>query len=300
MGQMIWEVEGYFNRRSGRNDHSLHTSEEDRMIWGFLDNPLAELCREWRSELFSEHGWQRHPDQPDHGEAGGFRVDADGVPYGAYLKPGRSKQDNTPRAANEKICSDLANDLSLPVPPALLYRRRSVSGDEEPHVVVTLYLADERDVWRLKDVIDSQVDAQDLIGPAIAEASGIVAFDTWAGNTDRKNTKNTIFFERSDGSYQAAFIDFSYTLNRRDRWNGGGYTDVSIPRLPQLIVDNLDPTEIGETVEAIEQLSEEDVQDVTVRIPAEYMEDEESDLVFQALIDRCERVRAPLQDEFGF
>ncbi len=47
------------------------------MIWGFLQPPLDRICEEWVDDLLSDHDWERHDDQPQSGEAQGFRVESE-------------------------------------------------------------------------------------------------------------------------------------------------------------------------------------------------------------------------------
>src|SRR5580698_7819989 len=105
---------------------------------------LSETRTQWRQEVCSTHQWQ--PDAAGvlaPGEAGGYRVRCDGFPFGAYLKPTKVCDANTPRSANEKIVADLAADLDFDVPPVLLHRRNGCPAGEETHCCVSLILYPE-------------------------------------------------------------------------------------------------------------------------------------------------------------
>lgn len=268
------------------------------MVWDSLPEPLCDLCRKWREKLWSSEEWTVHPEQPDPGEAGGVRVYSDSAPFGAYLKPTKNKRDETPRAANEKICADLANDIPLPVPPALLYFRRDVVTDPA-HTVLSLWLADE--IWRVKDLRALSDPPWDLAGPALARGSGIIAFDAWVGNVDRNNERNTIFFERDDGNVQVAFIDFSYSLDKDRRWidDSDGNADVDFPNLLPELRDHASEDRLLSAIEAIEDLSEEDIRDAVSRIPDRFLDQSRRETVVQTLLERAENLRSSLADEIS-
>lgn len=267
------------------------------MIWDFFSDPLGGLCAQWRHELHTDATWSVHPEQPDPGEAGGARMESSAVPYGAYLKPTRQKNDGTPRAANEKICADLANDLSLPVPPALLYEEKNGVADSE-QTVLSLWLADE--VWRLKDLRDLSDPPWGLADPALRRASGVIAFDAWVGNTDRNNVRNTIFFERPDGSYQAVFLDFSYTLDKKRRWiDDDDGSDVEMPDLLSRLRAEAERDQIQGTVDQIEGLNEDQIREVVDRIPDSYLDPSRREVVVQALTERARCLREVLAAEFS-
>src|SRR5262249_47205118 len=93
---------------------------------------------QWRNEVVSNEIWDKHinPAQPvQPGEAGGFLVRSGGGVV-AYLKPTKDEP-SCPRPAHEKICADLAFEIGLPVPPAVLYRRPN-PGAEAKQVVLSL------------------------------------------------------------------------------------------------------------------------------------------------------------------
>lgn len=187
---------------------------------------LAEIRRQWRRDVFSSHAWRKDTTAPlAPGEAGGFRVQCDGVPYGAYLKPTHICDLNAPRSANEKIVADLGTDLAFSIPPALLYRRTDAPPGEESRCCVSLILYAEQHNWGLiKNLASMEPVVRDIIAASLARYSGTVALDVWIGQTDRNNDRNVIFGvnprNRSESGF--VFLDHAYALNNGNRWGERG------------------------------------------------------------------------------
>jgi hypothetical protein len=87
----------------------------------------------WRLETLTSLAWSS-PGNPGEagGQAQGFFVKCGGLT--GFAKPSKQANeppDAPPRAAHEKIASDLAFDLRLPVPPVVMWRRQvSTPGQE--------------------------------------------------------------------------------------------------------------------------------------------------------------------------
>jgi hypothetical protein len=132
----------------------------------------AEVAAEWRKHAVSPYVWKPSPDQVGviTGEAGGYRVQSDEFPRMAYLKPANPNPDEPvrSRAAREKIASDLAYELHLAVPPALLTTRENPPAGCTANVVVTLYLYPAQ--WRWSDVRGAAKIEASPLGLAMAAA----------------------------------------------------------------------------------------------------------------------------------
>lgn len=263
------------------------------MVWDCLGGEIARICEEWRQRLFSNDRWSPTSDQPSSGEADGIKVAADSVPFGAYLKPGREKNDNIRRAANEKICADLAQDVDAPVPPALLCERDSLVDHQPENTVLSLYLSDQ--AWSVRDLQDISDPPWGLLTEALEEASSIAAFDAWVGNTDT-DTGNTVFIKDQEGDYWAVHIDLAYALNKRRRWEdgrrGGG---VNPPSYHARVEDNFDEEKILEGVNRIESITDTEIEEIVERIPDSYMPSDEREIVTHALIERRSEVRSAVR-----
>jgi hypothetical protein len=251
---------------------------------------LSEIRKQWRQDLCSEHPWQ-----PDltvvlaPGEAGGYRVRCDGFPYGAYLKPTRLCDANTPRSANEKIVADLATDLDFDVPPVLLHRRSGCPPGEEFHCCVSLILYSEMFQWGLIWNFATMAPAiRGIVSTSLARYSGNVALDIWIGQTDRNNSGNVIFGitpqSKAEGGF--VFLDHSFTLNNGNRWAGGGWQKMEMIPLPQAFRESLDKHVVLEACNRIATLSDDSVSKVVSRIPDGFMCDEHKNVVIAGLNGR--------------
>src|SRR5262249_5279264 len=131
----------------------------------------AEIAAHWRSVCVSPYTWKVAADQVGvvTGEAGGYRGESDGFPRRGDLKPAHAHANESThaRAAREKIASDLAQDLNLPLPPALLTKRENPPNGCTPNVVVTLIMYPQQ--WPWSQVRGYAVDATPL-GAAFAGA----------------------------------------------------------------------------------------------------------------------------------
>lgn len=143
----------------------------------------AEVAKAWRAEVVSSRQWRRAPNQAGviEGEATGFFVKTAGFGRRAYLKPAKDHPDSARhrRAAREKIASDLACDLGLPVPPAVLWNRPSVEGGEQRAVVLTLVMFPRQWPWQM---VRTRAMDDTVYGTALAKAlwgcSPMWVFDT--------------------------------------------------------------------------------------------------------------------------
>ena len=163
--------------------------------------------------------------------------------------------------------------------------------------MVSLVVAEE--IWRLADLQSVPEPPWNLVRPAFQEASGIVAFDTWIGNTDRNNSKNILFFPSQTGrGYQAVFIDHAFSLNRDNRWVDGAWEDVSVPAMPTEMRESTRGAPIAGAVERIEDLGVEIVEDVVTRIPDEFMTEAHREVVLEGLTRRKDLVRSALDGAY--
>ena len=255
---------------------------------------LSDIRRQWRQEVCSEHPWQ--PDTTAvlaPGEAGGYRVLCDGFPFGAYLKPTKVCDPNTPKSANEKIVADLATDLDFDVPPVLLYRRNGCPPGEETHCCVSLIIYPEQHEWGLIwNLAGMEPAVSVIVGTSLARYSGNVAMDLWIGQTDRNNHRNAIFGinpqNRAEGGF--VFLDHSLTLNYGNRWAGNGWETVEMTPLPPAFRDNLDKNVVLAACERIAAVADDAVEVVVNRIPDSFMNVGHRNIVVTGLNGRKTRL----------
>ena len=133
------------------------------------------------------------------------------VSDGAHMgvaKPGIAKTDGVPRAAHEKIASDLAYFLGLPVPPAVLWHRVPCPSGAHPFCVIS--------ATAFIQPLDLGPSMHLIVGPLLDDArwitSAIAAFDSWIGAQDR-HLGNAIIDADTSAGLKMAFIDYSYSLS---------------------------------------------------------------------------------------
>src|SRR5207244_7574605 len=101
----------------------------------------------WRDQSLSPDSWKETGKAGEaEGEGAGYYVTCG--PVNAFAKPS-TLDPAVCRAAHEKIASDLAFDLGLPVPPAVLLRCPKPPVGNQPNVVLSLipFLAVHK--WRV-------------------------------------------------------------------------------------------------------------------------------------------------------
>jgi hypothetical protein len=141
---------------------------------------LETLAASWARNIVSSEAWK------DEGFFGGSESNPFKVSSGELLaiaKPGRKKTDSICRAAHEKIASDLAFELKLPVPPVILGDLADLKdGDRERYVAIS--------AWAFPQPLPWGQGAIALTDQHMTEASQVMsamqAFETWISAGDRK------------------------------------------------------------------------------------------------------------------
>jgi hypothetical protein len=235
---------------------------------------LGALRQQWRREVFSGRVWTiDHTSLLQAGEAGGFRV-VSPEPLTAYLKPTRLCDEHTPRAANEKIVSDLAFDLDFSVPSVLLYRRTSVPVGEETKCCVSLVIYPSHYPWSMIwDISSLPLIVQEIVRGSIAAYSSAFALDLLIGQTDRNNANNVVFgADPTNPSNNGLwFLDHAFSLNHGNRWAGDNWRNIEMVPVPNVFRSCLDKNLVLLGSERIAALSDETISDVVSRIPEDYM-----------------------------
>lgn len=248
------------------------------------------LAKEWRARAESGRAWKPTGDAPI-GESDPFYVtsgDLSGVAKPRETKPPPSQ---FPRAAYEKIASDLAYDLGLPVPPVTLWTASSKLGLPIENLAVSLFpFSGPISAWNV--VEDVPVEAERLAGMLTEVSSAMVAFDLWVGNCDRKNSGNLIFHERpADGVLDVAYIDFAHSLL-------AGW-DRPIPPNAYPTAGDLKVQPLKEAIAAIEKLGQGAITEVVTAIPDEFLEESKRRQILTRLLKGQLDLRARLMATFG-
>lgn len=269
-----------------------------------VDRPTNdEIAAEWRRLCISPHTWRACSDQAGltTGEAGGYRVETDGFPRRGYLKPATAHGDEGRhcRAAREKIASDLAFELALPVPPALLTERVARPLGCTPWVVVSLIMYPHQ--WSWKDVRGLAIEETPLgaaMAGALSRCSPLLALDTWLDQTDHADHPENIVWGYNPARIADScilFLDYANSLGFNGQWNNGGWRNVQRAPWPPRLMEHLADGALKPTIAKIETLPEETVREIVNRIPDGYLPVDQKAVITEGLIGRRPLVRAALQ-----
>lgn len=199
-------------------------------------------------------------------------------------KPGAVINDRCLRAAHEKIVSDLAYVLGLPIPPVALW-------DRGENFVGHRYCAVS--AWAFGPVAEWQTIVGRLTPAQIAiakrAAGAIRAFDTWIAATDRKDSHVLVRDDNDQGRLGLAHIDYAFALSYE--WGGvaGRQGD---PRQPFPSGIGYDPDACREVAQDIENMEETRIVEIVNRIPREYFVDSFRDTIIKELLARRGTVKA--------
>jgi hypothetical protein len=204
-----------------------------------------------------------------------------------------------PRAAHEKIAADLAFDLGLPLPPAILH-----SWDDPPPVgterFVALSLIPFLSVFPRRQVtavpgLDAQLKLE-----LRETASALVAFDTWVDNRDRINDGNLLVSKIvADPTLplQVAYIDYSYSMLYG--WRTGDYRTVTPIGIYPTDQKDADIPSMVDVLNRIENHPAQTVRDIVTRIAGSFLSPADRDLIIEGLLYRKPHVRASLKPIYG-
>jgi hypothetical protein len=254
----------------------------------------VEIAAQWRTTCISPYVWR--PDGDQHGvktgEAGGYRVVADGFPRRGYLKPANAHGDEAvhARAAREKIASDLAFDLNLKVPPAVLTSREQPPAGCTPYVVVSLIMYPQQWTWsEVRGLAIEQSPLGAAMAGALARCTSLLAFDTWLGQTDHGDHPDNVIWGYNPtrlGESAIIFLDYANSMGFNGEWANDGWQNVAAAPWPPRMLDHIAPAELQQTVERIEGFSQDAIREVVNRIPDPFLAAEHKTAITAGLIGR--------------
>lgn len=271
-----------------------------RSVRGF-SGAVEAIARHWREHAVSPDDWRATTGKTGEaeGEAQGYFVTSG--PLNAYAKPSAIDPgpNAPPRAAHEKIASDLAFDLGLPLPPAILHSwKGKPAAGNQPFVVLSLipFLAAHK--WRVVRAIPD-VELQ-LRQQLIGAASAIVPFDTWLDNRDRPNDGNLLVSQADanpPGSLVAAYIDYAYCMTHG--WRQGDYKVMTPVAIYPIDASAADKTIMDDVIKRIEELPDENIRKVVNRIPSDFLSESDRTHVVDGLLYRRQLLRNVLKPAYG-
>lgn len=260
------------------------------------------------------------PDSPREGEAGGLYVTCDAVPRRVYLKP--RKRDRGPfksRAAREKIVADLACDLGVMVPPVLLFVRHDAPQGEETLCCVSLVLYRQQFAWhQIKRWVDEPSENEKIVDLIMRDlpvsAARALVLNAWVMQSEHDDhPHNIVFGLDGDGGPHFIYLDYALALGHRfvddpgfravgwRRWDDeeGWKAPVTVP-FPPLMLRHVSRAEVEAALSRVEDFPEDHVQAVVGRIPGDYLDDRERDILTAGLVGRRRLIRAPLWGQLGW
>ena len=240
---------------------------------------LEALADRWNDTVETSDAWD------DQGEQAKTESRPRKVQCGPVLgvaKPGVIKNDGVCRAAHEKITSDLAYLLELPVPPVILWDRGTQENAAQ-HVSISAWAFSPAVTW---DEAQAHLreDEHRLVEPAV---SAMLAFETWIGATDHKS--DHLLVNLHGTGLQLAFIDYAYSLSHS--WKspeepiGPPHGYVPVPR---------DDAAVAATVALIENFGEDVINRIVNRIPQAYLPTGNHDVIISNLTNRRTKLRDAL------
>lgn len=204
-------------------------------------------------------------------------------------KPGALLNDRCLRAAHEKIVSDLAYLLELPIPPVILWDRgEGHVGDRYTAISAWAFVAANE--WpvarpRLQPV---------QIEIAKAVAGAMRAFDTWIAASDRKGDHVLVRDDNDAASIGVAQIDYAFALSYE--WCGvvGAAAE---PRASFPDGIGFDRSACDKITDSIEKLEELRIREIVNRVPIEYYSaiPDAKDVICSRLIGRRGAIRGWLK-----
>ncbi len=254
---------------------------------------------EWHSKVLSDHQWVPDATLGRPGGIGeGYYVTAGSLT--AFAKPAvhpkpewhAALKNNIP-ATHEKIAADLAYELCMPVPPALLWHCPSTRKESVQFKAVSLVPFKPFYTWEQILLISGMVK---LVVPGIAKAaSEIVAFDTWLDNRDRVNAGNVIVgMQPGSTDVRCAYLDFAQSMSFS--WDTGEAIPVAaVPRFPGAVPADRESLEAA--VRAIESLDDAKIRAIVERIPEKFTTRKRLACIVNGLLMRRGALRGALLNE---
>lgn len=206
-------------------------------------------------------------------------------------------------AAREKIASDLAHDLGVHVPPAVLAHSRQLG--HERRVVLSLLLYGNELAWAdVKHRISGRTQPAGKLdigalarGVAPRDAADAFVFDWWLAQPDHgeHNPSNIVFGAASDGTRPAfLFFDYEKAMGAIDAM----WPEISQPPpFPKSLLALIDPVAAREAASRIQSLADKEVMGVVSRIPPDYITPEDREQISGNLMLRKQQM-AQIIDRF--
>jgi hypothetical protein len=252
-----------------------------------FDDRVEFFAEECRRQPVTQEAWRPRPDLGTlHTASGPFWVSATLVGVAKPIKP-----HPCPFAAHEKIASDLAYDLALPVAPVTLWDRGVQANGDCQFVAISAVPFSQPREWgkingdpTLSGLTNS---IRQRMRPVM---SAMCVFDAWVHNTDHDNHPGNLLVSADPDQtlpLRLAYIDYSYSMIHswpHDEWNAASCPPPYDRHVP------VDMTVLQETAQRIQALPTATIREVVERIPPEFVNDADRAKLITALLDRQRRI----------
>lgn len=178
-------------------------------------------------------------------------------------------------AAHEKIASDLAYHLGLPVPPVALWERKDAKDVEHRWCSISGWaFPGARKFAEVGNVPEKHR------GQAPAALSAMIAFDVWIGVEDRNNGNLVI-----DADYRSpqptACVDYAWSLSKR--WSKGNYPRTVINSYLQ----HFGKLSLADQQAMADQICDFDrikIEQILAGIPKSFLPAEKAEIILEGLV----------------
>jgi hypothetical protein len=243
----------------------------------------AAIREAWRKTIVTDEEWKQHADaaRPVRtGEAAGFLVRSGGTGLIGYLKPlNAPRGPGHARPAYEKIASDLAYEVSVNVPPVILYRRSDAKGAEPKEVSISFSWGGASPWSDVFNIESADGGAQPgglaaMIKRLAAGSCEVMALDAWLRNTDRHNPGNAILaYGSEEDPGQLFFIDYANAMDYDGEWSKAEKNHQVFRRLPcpPILAGNAVKARVQAAARRIADLGDTVVAEIICRIPDDFL-----------------------------
>jgi hypothetical protein len=233
----------------------------------------VDLAKDWSQHARTADSWTLGA-PIGLGESGSLHVTRhDGLK--GIAKPAFQKGPEVPRAAHEKIASDLAYALEIPVPPVALWE--TPEGDL---FAISARAFKQPLTWdQAKPLLTPEF--QKNAAPVLA--AGLV-FHSWIGDTDHGGNGGNVLIDAASTPDLpgVAFIDHAFSMSH-------GWTAVSpVVALSSYYcaISDLPRDAIADVVRRVQSLQKDAISEVIWRIPAIYLPESRAKLIEECLQTR--------------
>jgi hypothetical protein len=249
----------------------------------FFEAETLALRASWSGCAVAPHTWERIGNNGGTDSAPFDVKDQNGLRGKA--KPGFIKPDVS-RAAHEKIASDLAALLDLPIPPVTLCKLTSANGLQQdpnqpgdPFVCVSAWAFPTCDEWRIHAAVITEEEKASTIIPL----SAVWVFDSWISAQDRDHSKHILVSPSGQPPLEIACIDYAFSLSQA--WASGAVPGAAGWQMP-FEVAKRDVATVSATANRVASMKDTEIEEIVNRIENGWLPDDRRKLILKNLLER--------------